>query len=180
MMHYEITQLARTPLLLLDYAVEKGMDRAMLMEAAGLSADDLAKPDSRIKTSHNLKLWRTVIDHQNDALLGVHVGSSIRATALGLVGYAMYHSRDLRSALQRLALYMRILSEAIIFRIDERGEQTVVTWQAHPSLVALRHPIEMGVTTVVSLAREITGSCLCLCLCLCLCCNFFSCFFFGW
>ena len=128
------------------------------MDYAGLCPDDLADPDSRVKSAASLKLWRAIIASQKDPLLGLHIGSSIKATELGLVGYAMYYSRDLRCALSRLALYLRILSESVLFNVEENDEQAILIWQADPLLAALGHPIEFIVTLVVSLAREITGS----------------------
>jgi AraC-like DNA-binding protein len=153
-----MTQLARTPLLLLDYAAGLGMDRDVLVKVAGLSQKDLADPDSRIRSASMLKLWRAVIDRHDDSALGVHIGSTIRATELGLVGYAMYHARDLHDALGSLARYGRIISEAVQFKLVEDDEHAILIWQAHPSLVALRHPVECGIAIVVSVAREITGS----------------------
>ena len=157
-MHYELTQLARSPLLLLDYAVRQGMDREELMLHAGLSADDIADPDARVKTKSMLALWRQVIVDQNDPALGMHIGSSIKVKELGLVGYAMTHSRNLQDALNRLARYGQILSDALQFRIVDADEHAVFIFQAHPSLVALKHPVECGVTVVISIGREITTS----------------------
>jgi len=157
-MHDESTQLARSVLLLLDYAARQGMDRERLMRAAGLVAEDVHDPDARVRTASTLKIWRMVIDAQNDPFLGLHIGSSVGAKQLGLVGYVMYHSETLEGALNRLARYGRILSDAIQFEIVNTDEQTVFVWQAHPALVALRHPVELGVTLVVSIGRETTNS----------------------
>jgi AraC-like DNA-binding protein len=156
-MQHEMTQLARTSLLLIRYAVDQGMDRDTLMTTVGLSTDTLVDPDSRIRLSSMLKLWRAVIEGLKDPSLGLNVGSSVGVAEMGLVGYSMYHSRDLRSALHRLAHYMRILSESVVFKIEESDRQAMLIWQVHPSMVALRHPVELGVTLVVTMAREITG-----------------------
>ena len=156
-MQHEMTQLARTSLLLVRYAVDQGMDRDELMSVVGLSTDKLVDPDSRIRLSSMLKLWRAVIDGLSDPTLGLNVGSSVGVSEMGLVGYAMYHSRDLRSALHRLAHYMRILSEAVVFKIEESDEQAMLIWQVHPSMVALRHPVELGVNLILTMARDITG-----------------------
>lgn len=153
-----MTQLARTPLLLLDYAARLGMDRNALMDVAGLSKKDLADPDSRIRTASMLKLWRAVIDRQDDPALGIHIGSTIKASDLGLVGYALYHARDLHNAIRSLVRYGRIISEAVQFKLEEHDEHAVLIWQSHPSLAALRHPAECGIAIVVSVAREITGA----------------------
>ena len=156
-MAFDNSQLARISLLAMSYAVSQGVDREYLLDVAGLSPEILANPDSRISTASMVKLWHAIDDSLKDAELGLNIGRTVGAIRLGLVGYAMYHSRDVRSALHRFAHYMRILSEAVVFTIDETGGDTVLSWQLHPSLAVLRHPVETGVAMVVTLAREISG-----------------------
>ena len=152
-----ITQLARTALLLLDYAERQGLDRKRLIRAAGLPADIDENPDSRIRTRSMVHLWRAVSDALDDPALGIRVGASIQARQIGLVGYAIYHSRDSRAALQRFARYVRILSEAIQFGVEDRAEGVIITWQLHPALATLRFPAEAGAALIVALGRDITG-----------------------
>lgn len=77
---------------------------------------------------------------------------------MGLVGYAMYYSASLGEALNRLARYGRILNEAVQYVLEEIDDATSLSCHVHPSLVALRHPIEAGAAAIVSIAREITAS----------------------
>ena len=154
---HEITQLARLSLMLLDYAAQQGLDRAQLIRSIGLSEEDLNDPDSRVKTAKGVQLWRAVDEALGDPALGLHVGAAVEAKQLGLVGYAIFHSRDGYSALHRFARYVRILSEAVQFEVDQAGRNTAITWHVHPALTALRHPVEAGVTLLVALARDITG-----------------------
>ncbi len=158
MISHEITQLARSSLLLLDYAERQGLERRRLVRLAGLQADPIDDPDSRIKTAAMLKLWRAVIDRLDDPYLGLHVGGSIHARQLGLVGYAIFYSRNLHSAMYRFARYVRILSDAVQFDIEESAEEASFTWTVHPVLAALRHPVETGVALMVALGRELTDT----------------------
>lgn len=66
MTNHETTQLARTPLLLLDYAGRHGMDRMQLMDDSELSPETLADPDSRVPTKAIRKLWHIIIEHEQD------------------------------------------------------------------------------------------------------------------
>ena len=155
---YETTQLARLPLLLLDYAERQGLDRDELMRGAGLSGGQLEDPDDRVGTQSMRNLWRAVIARLDDPFLGLHVGASITAAQLGLVGYAMRHSHNLEGALNLLARYARILSEAVRYEVKEAGDTHVLNVSAHPSLVALRHPVEAGLVLILAIARETTQS----------------------
>lgn len=105
-----------------------------------------------------LKLWRTVIDALDDPCLGLHVGGSIHAKQLGLVGYTIYYSNNLHSAMHRFARYVRIISDAVQFEIEESAKEAAFTWKVHPALAALRHPVELGVALMVALGREISGT----------------------
>ena len=144
--------------MLLDYAERQGLDRSGLLDAAGLRSDPADDPDARIRTAQMVGLWRAVIDALDDPVLGLNAAQSIDVTRLGLVGYAIFHSRTLHSALGRLARFVRILSEAVQFEVAETADYAVVTWQAHPALAALRHPEELGAALVVTIARQLTGT----------------------
>lgn len=158
MINHEITQLARSSLLLLDYAERQGLDRGRLIRSAGLQADPIDDPDSRIKSAAMLKLWRAVIEQLDEPCLGLHVGGSIHAKQLGLVGYAIFYSKNLHSAMHRFARYVRIISDAVQFEIEESASEASFTWTVHPALAALRHPVETGVALMVALGRDITGT----------------------
>ncbi len=158
MISHEITQLARSSLLLLDYAERQGLERRRLIRAAGLQGDPIDNPDARIRTATMLKLWRAVIDELDDPYLGLHVGGSIHAKQLGLVGYAIFHSNNLHSAMHRFERYVRILSDAVQFDLQTSAQEASFTWTVHPALAALRQPVETGVAILVALGREITGT----------------------
>lgn len=157
-MPYETMQLARSALLLLDYADQMGMDRETLVRTAGLTDAMLDDPDSRVPTLCMRKLWSAVIEVDDDPTLGLRVGSTIRAAQMGLVGYTMYYSRNLDEALSRLCRYSRILTESVRYRWQQDAENKTLVCHADPALIALRHPIEAGLAAIVSIARDVVGT----------------------
>jgi AraC-like DNA-binding protein len=70
----------------------------------------------------------------------------------------MYYSRDLSDALHRFSRYIHIISEAVQFEVARDGERTTLSFNAHPSLLALRHPVEAQLAAVLTIARDITQS----------------------
>jgi len=151
-----LTNLARIPLLIVEYAEQSGIDRGDLLQRASLSAENLSDPDKRISVAALLELWRAVLEKEDDTAIGVSIGSTCSAKRLGIVGYAMYYSRDLLQAFQRFARYVHIISEAVQIDIATEGEQTTVSFSAHPSLFALRHPVEAQIAALMTVGREIT------------------------
>ena len=157
-MPYESMQLARSPLLLLDYADQIGMDRNELVRASGLTEAMLDDPDSRVPTVCMRRLWGAVMKTDGDPTLGLRVGSTIRAAQMGLVGYTMYYSRNLDEALSHLCRYSRILTEAVRYEWLSDEKHKTLVGHADPALVALRHPIEAGLSAIVAIAREVVGT----------------------
>lgn len=158
MTDYELTNLTRIPLLMLEYAEQSGIDRGELLRLASITPATLADPDTRLPMSALLRLWRAILERQEGTAIGVRIGSTCKATRLGLVGYAMYYSRDLLEALHRFSRYIHIISEAVQFEVAQDGEQTTLLFNAHPSLLALRHPVEAQLAAVLTVGREITQS----------------------
>ena len=91
MTDYELTNLARIPLLMLEYAEQSGMDRDELLRLASITPANLVDPDTRLPMSAMLRLWRAILKRQEGTAIGVRIGSTCRATRSGLVGYAMYY-----------------------------------------------------------------------------------------
>jgi len=56
MTDYKLTNLARIPLLVLEYAERFGIDRAELLRLASITPATLADPDTRLPMSALLKL----------------------------------------------------------------------------------------------------------------------------
>jgi AraC-like DNA-binding protein len=156
MMDSGLSKLARIPRLVLDQAERHGMDRQELMRQASLDPELLADPDSRITMSSQLKLWQAITERHPDVAVGVLIGSTVKARQLGVVGYAMYYSRDLLEAFRRLARYMHIISEAVQLELVRAADKTTLKFTSHPALLAIRHPAEAQLAAMLTVAREIT------------------------
>ena len=127
------------------------------MQSAALTAANLEDPDARIPAQAVVRLWRRVDECLDDPCLGVRVGRTVTAKSLGLVGYAMYYSNDLHEAMRCLGRYQRIISEAVRYEVESGEDITSIAYNAHPALLALRHPIEGAFAALLNVAREVTG-----------------------
>jgi AraC-like DNA-binding protein len=156
MLRGDATQAARSPLALLSYAEQHGLNRNELMEAASLSATDLADPDSRTPVASMQKLWRAVLSQHNDPLLGLNVGKTVTAERLGLLGYMMNFSDHLLDALLHLSRYGRLVSDAWQCHIIRERDSVSVRLELRPYMVALRHPVDAAMASILAVAREIT------------------------
>jgi AraC-like DNA-binding protein len=156
-MALQLTGLARLPLLMLARAKELGVDEGELLRAAGLTEPELSDPDARVELSKLWGLWRALIERSDDPHLGLNMGSRARVKDLGLVGYTMSNSNTLREALQRLGRYSHIISEALEIRFEPGDDVGLVVAGPAPRFDDLRHPVDMRLTFLVAIARQLTN-----------------------
>jgi AraC-like DNA-binding protein len=154
----EPTGLARLALMHLDRTTKMGLARDELLEAAGLTAEQLRDPDARIPLSTVARLWRSVSERLPDPALGLHLGATARARELGLVGYTLVFSRTVGAALRRFARYSRIMSDALVVHLDATPEATWVRLDVQPALRAFRPAADARLAALISVLRQISGS----------------------
>jgi AraC-like DNA-binding protein len=152
-----LTAVARIPLALLGHAVGLGLDRSELLRKVGLRDEVLEDPDRRVPASKLEHLWRVVITQASCPALGIRIGASLTVRQWGLVGYTMVYSRTLVQALQRVARYGDIMSEAVQCSLQIERDHTKLVADGGPRLDALRHPVDARFASMVGVAREITG-----------------------
>lgn len=156
----EPSGLARLALVHLDEAmrVGVGVSRAQLLREAGLGEEQLRDPDSRIPLSAISRIWQATIAHSSNPLVGLRLGGSVHARQLGLVGYTLVFSHTLGAALERLARYSRIVSDALVVQLDASPEATWVRLDVQPALRALRPAADARLAAVVAICRELVGT----------------------
>ena len=150
--------LARLALLYLDRLTRWGASRAELLREARLSERQLQDPDARIPLAAMVRLWRSTGAQLPDPALGLRLGADIRARELGLVGYTMCFSGTLGAALERIARYDRIVSDALEVQLEPTGGATWVRIDVQPALRAFRPAADARLATLLGVCREITGA----------------------
>jgi AraC-like DNA-binding protein len=150
--------LARLALVHFEGVSRFGLSRAQLLCAAGLSEDQLRDPDGRIPLSAIERLWRTTTARSSDPLLGLRLGANVRTRQLGLVGYTLVFSRTLGAALERLARYSHIVSDALVVELGEDADATWIRLDVQPALRAFRAAADARLAALVAMCRELVGS----------------------
>jgi hypothetical protein len=155
------TVLARVVASVLAFAAGERLNRAALLQGAGLGQSDLASPDSYVPFSALVALWQLIskAKGESDPEFGLRWGASVRARDLGLVGYAMCHSMNLEIALRRLVRYGRILTDTVQFALEAPdGDRCAVAAHAHAGLgAALPFAVDSRLAALLAVSREITG-----------------------
>jgi AraC-like DNA-binding protein len=150
--------LARLAVLPLERMSELGLSYAELLRAARLDPRQLRDPDARIPLAAVTRLWRAISAQATDPAIGLRLGEECHVRDFGLVGCVMAYSPTVGAALERLARYGRIVSDALVVDLVRDAEATWVRIDTQPALRALRPAVDGRLSVLLSVLREIAAA----------------------
>src|SRR4051812_46265736 len=112
--------IAEVCLLVLRMATLAGLDRAALLEQAGLTELDLAERDTHIPLALQVRLGSAILERLPRANLSLRLGQAAVPGSLGVLGQVIASSATLGAALDAFARFYRLISNAIA--LDVAGE----------------------------------------------------------
>lgn len=142
---------------LIRLGMSGGIPRDVLMESAGVTADDLRVPDAYLPGAVGLALWRVMAQRIDDPGFGVRAGASVRVRQVGLLGYVACFSATLRDALRRIQRYGCVHTQAVEYALLE-GHSEVPLVVSHPTLGPGEWLAQdYRIAAVLQVCREMTG-----------------------
>jgi AraC-like DNA-binding protein len=150
--------LVRLVLVQLDKLGQLGLAREALLREAKIDEEQLRDPDGRIPLQAVERLWRVAASRVPDPAFGLRIGAATPVREWGLVGYAIAFSSTLGSALNRFAHYSRVMSDALVVKIDAEREATWLRLDVQPALRAFRPAVDARLATLLAACREVTGA----------------------
>lgn len=113
---------ARIGALIVQAAAARGAETQRLMLDAGFDARWLNDPEARMPLTVEERLWNRAAEVTCDPLFGLHAAAAIRPGAFDVLDYAVRTAPDLRTALQRLARYNRLVHDLASFEVVPDGD----------------------------------------------------------
>lgn len=149
---------ARIGALIVQVAAARGVEAQRLMADAGFDPDWLTDAEARMPLAVEERLWDRAAALTGDAYFGLHAAASIRPGAFDVLDYAVRTAPDLRTALQRLARYNRLVHDLARFEVvptDDvvRIEHRFEGQGARPC----RQAVEFTLASLVVVASQIGG-----------------------
>lgn len=141
----------------LEAAAAFGLPAAQLRARAGLGEDELTDPDARIPFANYVRLLQAIDAAPGSEQFGFWLGQTVSVRALGVVGFAMQHAADVRSAFGCLERFRKLMGERVSPIIEELGDHVVFRQTEPPELAPLA---SLGVAAPVgtlTLLRELSG-----------------------
>lgn len=144
---------------LTDYCDNQGLPSSELLQACGLSPEQLQDPDSRLRLHDYLALCALASTQLNDPSLGLHLGQQMKPAYLGTYGFALLSSNSPRDAMGKIARYSALVIDSAHHVIEEGEDACTRYWRYHISLpaAATRVPDELITTSGLSLVKLLTG-----------------------
>jgi len=150
--------LVRLVLVQLDKLGEMGLARDVLLREAKVDERQLSDPDGRISLDAVTRLWLVAASHVADPAFGLRLGAETSVRDWGLVGYAVAYSSTLGSGLNRFAHYSRVVSDALVVRIDAERDAAWVRLDVQPALRAFRPAVDARLAAILAACREMVGA----------------------
>ena len=99
-----------------------GYDPEPLFKQMGIDPELITDPNTRLQEETVIKLWSRAIELTGDECLGIKAGQHSHPSSLGALGYAWLASSTLRSALNRVARYFRMIDDTKSVELKETPE----------------------------------------------------------
>lgn len=99
-----------------------GVDPGPLMEKLGIDPGKIGDPWARCPYEKIDDLWFLAAEQIDDPSMGLRAALFWHPSHLGALGFAWLASRTLRSALERMARYYRLLTEGARMTLEEDGK----------------------------------------------------------
>lgn len=97
---------------IIAYAVQRDVNAAQLCKLSGIPSTYLKNSNSAPLTHQQLHhLWKNAAHLANDPLFSLHMGESLRASALGIVGHIIQSSATVGEALTHAAALVHLFTD---------------------------------------------------------------------
>jgi AraC-like DNA-binding protein len=135
----------------------RGVDAGALLAEVGLSTDALADPARRHPLEVTTRLWRLAIEATGDPAFGIEVARHTGYQTFHALGFSLATSATLREALERIARYFAIVTDAADVRLDPDGARLRLSVQMRPSADPADEAVDAFVAATVRLCRTLCG-----------------------
>ncbi len=149
---------ARIGALIVQAAAARGVDAQRLMAGSGFDPGWLVDAEARMPLAVEQRLWDRAAALTADPLFGLHAAAAIRPGAFDVLDYAVRTAPYVRTALQRLARYNRLVHDLASFAVLPAGEAVRIEHRFDGASVRpCRQATEFTLASLVVVASQLGG-----------------------
>jgi AraC-like DNA-binding protein len=143
---------------IVEFAVSRGASRDRILRGAGLTRAILEDPEARIPAEQFMAIVQGAIDHSGQPALMLQLGSQLRVTSHGILGYAAMSSATLAEALRLATKYVQTRTPLLVANVEVgEGISVLHVDEAAVLTEGRRGLLELCVGALSSVAAFLTG-----------------------
>ena len=147
------TTLASTAGLMWKVIESYGLDPQPYFRRARIDPRLINDPQARFNLTHIDETYRELYETVKDPCIGLKVASLWHPSNLSSLGYAWLASSTLYTALNRLSRYVRIINDALTVKLDEVGDNLVITITSDNREVPVYYQDDASSAILMSMCR---------------------------
>lgn len=142
-----------------EYVREQGKDIRPLLDILGVTEADLSDPDIRVADSVSEPFMATAEALCEDPNIGLHAGSRMQASHLGILGLLVLTCESAKDAFDLVQRYQTLVGNGGAVRVVAEADELVLLYEAHPERPQPypRHTVESCLIGWTNIARAIGG-----------------------
>ncbi len=145
-------------LLLLDVVSRWGYSAETLFAPFNFNSEQLAEPDFRISTPVANELVKHALKITGESTLSYHLGTQMRISIHGFIGYAIMTAGDISDALVLANRFIQLRLPFVQLYFSTFGQQATLQLQCDIDIEPLRTEIVTSLTFgIMSMAKALTG-----------------------
>ncbi|WP_312080511.1 AraC family transcriptional regulator [Acinetobacter schindleri] len=145
-------------LLLLDVISRWGYNDESLFKSFGLTSEQLADPEFRIPTAIANDMVKHALKLTGEPTLGYHLGTQMRISIHGFIGYAIMTANNITEALVLANRFIQLRLPFLQLFFSTFGVKATVQLQTDIQMEPLRTEISIALMIgLISMAKAITG-----------------------
>lgn len=142
-----------------EIARSLGLDPLRMLDACGIDRRCLDDPDIKLAAGALGRLLEVSAKAAKAEDFGLRLAETRTLSVLGPVGLLVREEATVRDALQALMRYIRLHNEALSLRLEEHGEEAVVSVGIRvENLAPVRQGVELSVGVLFRVLRSLLGS----------------------
>jgi AraC-like DNA-binding protein len=141
-----------------EMLVTIGLDAKAIFDKAGIDAAAVQDPHNRFESDQLSRLWNVIAETTGNPAIGLASSDRPRPSSLDMLTYTMMTAPNLLGALQRFVRYVRIISDATTFTLEDgEGGQWMRLSIAGGELPVPRQRYEFILITILNICRWIAS-----------------------
>jgi len=140
---------------LVNYLDLQGMERKTILAKVALTEQQLNSSNELIDTTDYEQLFQLAEEQLNTKMIGFEFGQAIEPDRWGVLGYIVYTSPSLQSALKSQYEYQSLAGNVGVPLHEIKDNSITLMWA--PSYLCSYHTVEEVITSWVVIAKKLTN-----------------------